>query len=86
MLIQKPLKLTTKSKFRYISRQLIYKISSKTLQKALMKPEASTMRSVANWQFVSALQLWCKVVSTQAELQQLHLPLVQIIFGVFGKL
>ena len=50
-----------------------------------MNVSSETLRSVANWQFVSALQLWCKIIASESELDQLHLPAVQIIMGVFGE-
>jgi nucleolar complex protein 2 len=54
------------------------------LRKALTNRCQETGRSVSNWQFVSALQLWSKVIADQPQqLDQLHLPAVQVILGVF---
>ena len=56
------------------------------LRKAMMNVSSETLKSVSNWQFVSALQLWCKIIADgrTPDLEQLHLPAVQVIFGVFG--
>lgn len=48
-----------------------------------MNVSKDTLRSVANWQFVFALNIWCKIVTEVEGMEDLHLPLVQIVFGVF---
>ena len=48
-----------------------------------MNVSKETLRGVANWQFVFALKIWCKIVTELENMDDLILPLLQIIFGVF---
>lgn len=53
------------------------------LRKALMNASKDTRRTICNWQFLSAVSLWSKILVTTPALDELYLPLTQIIFGVF---
>ena len=47
------------------------------LRKGLMNVSRETLKSIANWQFVFAVTLWCKMLTVIEELEDLELPLVQ---------
>ena len=57
------------------------------LRKGLMNVSRETLKSIANWQFVFAVTLWCKMLTVIEELEDLELPLVQAwIFRKFRKI